>query len=157
MSFVSPDWLVPKSMQADLCAAIGIGMSALGISPGQLSNSAPPEFASPIAVETVQSGTGIPAQPGDRVTLHFIVRTLEGKELANSQKRGMPFTVELDSMGSFWSTALEGARLGGHSRLRANTSVFFGKNGVPPVIPADTMIEADLIVLKIQKSLLVKK
>ena len=31
------------------------------------------------------------------------------------------------------------------------------KNGVPPVIPADTMIEADLIVLKIQKSLLVKK
>jgi FKBP-type peptidyl-prolyl cis-trans isomerase len=160
MSFVYLHWLVPKSMQADLLASLGLGMSALGVSPAQV----PAQAAiadvfsvSPISVEVLHLGSGVLAQPGDRVTVHFVVRTLEGKELANTVKRGMPFTVELDGMGSFWSTALDGTRAGAKSRLKANTSIFFGKNGILPIIPADTEIEADLTVLKIQKAVLAKK
>lgn len=160
MSFVLPSFGVLRSMEADLLAAVGIGLSALG--GPQASNLpaalAPGDFGPPpIVVEFLHPGTGVAAGAGDRVTVHFVVRNLEGRELANSLKRGMPFTVELDGMGSFWSTALDGLREGGKSRLKANTSVFFGKKGVLPIIPSDIEIEADLTVVKIQKATLVKK
>ena len=144
MSFVFLQWLVPNSMQADLLATLGLGISALGMPQVQV----PVEdvfMVSPISLEVIHPGSGILAQVGDRVTVHFVVRTLEGKELANTNKRGMPFTVEIDGMGSFWSTALDGTRAGAKSRLKANTSIFFGKQGILPIVPADTEIEADII------------
>lgn len=145
-------------MQADLAAALGIGMSALGITPQQTPTTLYTEIGSPLArVEVIQTGSGVTAQPGDLVTVHFVVKTLEGKELANTVKRGMPFTVELASSGSFWTAAVAGLRPGGVAKLRANTALFFGRSGVLPIIPPDTMIEAELTLLRIQKVVLAKK
>lgn len=145
-------------MQADLAAALGIGMSALGITPQQTPTTVFSEIASPPArVEVIQTGSGVTAQPGDLVTVHFVVKTLEGKELANTVKRGMPFTVELASGGTFWTTAVAGLRTGGIAKLRANTALFFGKSGVLPIVPPDTMIEAELTLLRIQKAAIAKK
>jgi hypothetical protein len=145
-------------MQADIAAALGLGLNALGVSAGE----APASFgllpvAIPtISVETIETGAGAAAQLGDRVTLHFIVRTLEGKELANSWKRGMAFTVELTDPESFWHMAIQGLRAGGKSKLTANSSLFFSK-GAGPIVPPDTMIEAELSVVRLQRALVAKK
>lgn len=145
-------------MQADLAAALGIGMSALGITPQQAPFLPVLDAAiAPARVEVLQTGSGVTAQTGDLVTVHFIVRTLEGKELANTVKRGMPYTVELAPGGTFWTTAVAGLRPGGVTRLRANTALFFGKGGVLPIVPPDTMIEAELTLVRIQKAVLAKK
>lgn len=145
-------------MQADLAAALGIGMSALGITPQQAPTAVFAEIASPPArVEVIQTGSGVAAQMGDLVTVHFVVKTLEGKELANTVKRGMPFTVELASGGTFWTTAVAGLRPGGVAKLRANTALFFGKGGVLPIVPPDTMIEAELTLVRILRGVLAKK
>ena len=159
MSFLLSFWAVSKSMQADLIAAVGIGLSAMGSPQAQVAGGAALADLgqAPISVEFLLPGSGVLAGAGDRVTFHYIVRTQDGREIANSVKRGMPFTVELDGMGSFWSTALDGLREGGRSLLKANSSVFFGKRGVPPIIPADTPFEAEVSVVKVQKQLLTKK
>lgn len=152
--FFGPIELVLRTMQADLAAALGIAIQAIGVPSSQL---AQPAFAlepltTPISIEMVNEGTGQMAETGDRVTLHFVVRTQEGKELANTRKRGMPFTIELSEPGSFWSSAVDGMRVGGKNKLLANSSVFFGRSGVLPIIPAETWIEAELVLLKVQKS-----
>ena len=145
-------------MQADLAAALGIGMSALGITPQQAPAAVFAEIASPSArVEVIQTGSGVTALAGDLVTVHFVVKTLEGKELANTVKRGMPYTVELGSGSTLWITAVAGLRAGGIAKLRANTALFFGKGGVLPIVPPDTMIEAELTLVRIQKGALAKK
>jgi FKBP-type peptidyl-prolyl cis-trans isomerase len=144
-------------MQADLAAALGIGISALGINPQQAPLAVVDTALSPVKVEIVQTGSGAGAQLGDLVTLHFIVRTIDGKELANTRKRGMPFTVELAQVGTFWHVAVDGLRAGGSVKLRTNTGLFFGKGGVLPIVPPDTIIDAELTLLRIQKTVLAKK
>ena len=144
-------------MQADLAAALGIGISALGINPQQALPMVVDKTTTQVRVETVQTGSGIGAQLGDLVTLHFVVRTLEGKELANTRKRGMAYTVELTQPGTFWHIAVEGLRVGGSVRLRTNTSHFFGKSGVLPIVPPDTTVDAELILVRIQKAVLANK
>lgn len=144
-------------MQADLAAVLGIGISALGINPRPALQAVVDTALSPVKVEIVQTGSGAGAQLGDLVTLHFVVRTIEGKEIANTRKRGMPFTVELAQAGTFWHVAVEGLRAGGSVKLRTNTGLFFGKSGVLPIVPPDTMIDAEMTLLRIQKAVLAKK
>lgn len=55
-------------------------------------------------------GTGIYAQSGDRVTIHFLVLDSNGKELANSERRGLAHTMDL--FGSPSDPILQAAALG---------------------------------------------
>lgn len=161
MSFDLGAWLVLKAMQADLFAAMGIGMNALGIAPAPAPIQEAPAFAPALSaaleVDIVRPGTGPIAQTGDRVTVHFIVRTAEGKELANTLKRGMPYSIELSNPGSFWNSSVEGLRVGGAARFSANSSLFFGKAGVLPVVPPDTPLIAYVTLLKVEKAVEARK
>jgi FKBP-type peptidyl-prolyl cis-trans isomerase len=150
MSFLEGWWNVPKAMQADLIAALGLVAGTFGVEQAAPS-------ADPISVQILREGSGAAAQSGDLATVHFVVRTKDGKELANSFKRGMSYTVELGEPGDFWTTVLEGLRVGGMSRLSANSSHFFGKNGILGIIPADTELMADVKLLKVEKSILAKR
>lgn len=153
MSFVQLGSFVPSSMQADLFAAVGVGLNVLGIPWGQN----PGVEAPAIALEVVRAGTGTTAQVGDRVTIHFVVRTEEGRELANSLKRGMPYTVELDEPNGLWSTILDGLRAGGAAKLTANSNLFFGKGGIAPIVPPDTVLKAYVTLLRVEKAMIAKK
>lgn len=139
-------------MQADLFAALGAAASALGIP-----TLGPPADASAIAVRPVWPGEGSIVTPGDLATVHFVVRTAEGKELANSFKRGMPYTVEIGTAVTFWTTALEGLRVGGTNRLSGTSNQFFGKAGVLPIIPPDVAFIADVKLLKVEKAMVARK
>jgi FKBP-type peptidyl-prolyl cis-trans isomerase len=143
-------------MQADLAAAVGLGLSALGVLAGRAAShalvEALPTAGKGFASQVIREGSGIPAGPGDRVTLHFVVRTFDGKELANSQKRGLPYSVILDSREPFWNAAVGGMRKGGTTRFQANSSNFFGNGGILPIVPPDTMIEAELSLLSVRRT-----
>lgn len=143
-------------MHADLMATLGVGLNLVGVSPkAQLP---PVDLNMPaFMVETLAEGTGLAVAAGDRVTVHFIVRTAEGKELANSHKRGMPFTLDLADAESFWLAAIEGMKTDGRRMVRANSSQFPGKGGLTPIVPGDTWIEAELMVLKVQKATSARK
>lgn len=63
---------------------------------------------SPTFIE--KPGNGIYAQSGDRVTIHFMVLDSNGKELANSERRGLSHTMDL--FGSPSDPLLQAAALG---------------------------------------------
>ena len=137
-------------MNLDLLTAVGIGLGTLGIKPAAAPPALQPGLLIPVQ-EVVLLGAGPSAQAGDVVTFHFMVRTADGKELANTRKRGMPFTVRLDDENPFWLTAVQGLQAGGKARLRANSSLFFGKEGALPIVPPETDLVAELVLVKIKK------
>jgi hypothetical protein len=58
----------------------------------------------------VQTGSGDPCRSGDKVTLDFLIQDENGKEIANSFRRGIDHTFEL--FGSPGDALLTGAALG---------------------------------------------
>ncbi len=58
----------------------------------------------------LQAGTGEPAKTGDRVTIDYNIQDDSGKEIANSERRGIPYTFELFAPPG--DTLLNGATLG---------------------------------------------
>jgi hypothetical protein len=58
----------------------------------------------------LQSGIGEPCKSGDRITLDFWIRDEKGKEIANSERRGLCQTFDL--FGRTGDTLLNSAALG---------------------------------------------
>jgi len=59
-------------------------------------------------------GSGVVCVPGDVVTIDYSIEDETGKELANSERRGLPSTVEIGGAYTdpLLSAATNGARLG---------------------------------------------
>jgi len=135
---------------SDLSAALGIGLSVFGL---RLPQSAPPSLSvfTPAEVEVVRPGTGDPLRPGDRVTLNLSVRTQDGKEIANTRKRGLAYTLVIgeDDAKPFWRLVLAGIRSGEERLVRVDAEAAFGPLGVPPVFLAQGELRASVEVLRV--------
>ncbi len=106
------------------------------------------EQANPsVLVTELRPGNGRAIQPGDLVTVHFQVETSEGRELANTRKRGLPYSVEFRLTDSFWSAMLTGMRAGGERKLALPSDLYFGQNGVSGVVPSGTTLLAKIQVV----------
>jgi FKBP-type peptidyl-prolyl cis-trans isomerase len=136
-------------MQLDLCAAAAIGLGALNWAPA-------PERASIVPLltfEEIREGTGLRAESGDRVTLEFVITSADGREIANSVKRGLAFTLELGAPrgARALSEAIGGMREGGARRVRFDSDAFFGPLGVPPILSLGMSLVAEVRVTRVQK------
>lgn len=58
----------------------------------------------------LEAGQGEPSRSGDRVTIEFIIQDDAGKEIANSERRGLPQTFNLFSSNA--DAILNSATLG---------------------------------------------
>lgn len=81
-------------------------------------------------------GDGATVKTGDRVTFEFIASIPGGKELANTMKRGLPYTLIADSKGDALAAALVGMRETGEREA----TLTFEAPGIPGVVPADQPI-----------------
>lgn len=94
-------------------------------------------------------GTGSPVGVGDRVTIHFQVR--KGKiELADSKKRGLPYTFEVGSKGSdpMLDVVVRGMRQGGTRRASLTGAAGYGDKGAPPLIQPTDMLTVTIHLLR---------
>ncbi|MBI5706589.1 MAG: FKBP-type peptidyl-prolyl cis-trans isomerase [Armatimonadetes bacterium] len=139
-------------MGSDLIVAFKVGLALMGVQPGvAASKPVDPRAAS---IQEGGSPVGLPAKPGDRVTVEFVVSTMEGKEIANSAKRGLPYTVAIGDPASnpFWQTALGSCRVGMERKIMFSAENFFGTEGAPPVVPADTPLLGIIRIVRIVRS-----
>jgi peptidylprolyl isomerase len=91
-------------------------------------------------IEEIVLGTGQHAAPGFLVTVHFIVRDSAGREVANSERRGLPYTFEQGARGNdFWSRLAAGMRTGGERLVKLPAELAFGSGGVPPIAPPGSL------------------
>lgn len=104
----------------------------LGQDPGQ---SKLPKF------EDVQPGKGRAAQPGDIVRIDVWAKTLEGRLVADTRKRGLSVSFELlRPEKPSWKAMVEGMKAGGVRRMQILSDEEWGPEGNPPVVSPGTVL-----------------
>lgn len=76
--------------------------------------SAPLPKPPPMLVELVERGWGDAVVPFARTTVHFVAANESGSVIADTEKRGMPYTFLFgqDTTERFWHAAVEGGHVG---------------------------------------------
>ncbi|MVN78414.1 hypothetical protein GO988_18950 [Hymenobacter sp. HMF4947] len=94
-----------------------------------------------------QPGTGATAKPGQTVTVQYRGSLLDGKEFDSSAKHGgQPFSFPLGrgQVIPGWDEGVAQLNKGSKATLLIPSSLAYGKQGSPPVIPADSPLRFDV-------------
>lgn len=126
---------------------------AAALSLGQITTPVGPPPAQPRFLDQVV-GTGSPAAKGDVVVIHFLVTDTKGGTIADSQKRGLPYTFKLGEKGNdpLLELVVPGMRPGGKRSGSLLAKDVYGPAGVAKVIaPGDTLKFTITLLRKVAK------
>ncbi len=109
-----------------------------------------PVVPTSVPTQTVQVDE---AAEGDLVTFHFVATTTKGREVANSERRGMPYTIRLGAAGT--PAALTESLIGAKAGETRRTGLIRAELAMPGMKPAqgttDPMVYR-LVVLRVQRA-----
>jgi len=102
--------------------------------------------------DEMKAGTGTEAKSGNTVSVHYTGWLINGTKFDSSVDRGQPFTFHLGKGEVIpgWDQGVAGMKVGGKRRLHIPSSLGYGPNGAPPVIPgnATLIFEVELLDVK---------
>lgn len=101
--------------------------------------------ATPVQIKFLDqpAGSGKPVTKGDVVIIHFTIQRRNGPELADTRKRGLPYTVKIGEAGNdpLLDLVLKGMKAGGTRSATIPARRAYGAEGAPPIIlPNDTLL-----------------
>lgn len=101
--------------------------------------------------EVVQKGTG--AKPGEKdiVKVNYEGKLADGKVFDSSIQRGEPVEFAVNTVIPGWVEALQLMQVGEKVKLYIPSELAYGANGVPPVIPPNSVLIFDVELLDIKK------
>jgi FKBP-type peptidyl-prolyl cis-trans isomerase len=88
-------------------------------------------------------GYGNPSQSGDVVTIQFLVKRKNGPDLADSKKRGLPYTFKIGEPGNdpLLDLVVKGMKVGAVRTATVRAVDAYGSEGAPPLIAGtDTLV-----------------
>lgn len=91
-------------------------------------------------------GSGPEAKKGDRVSVHYTGRLLDGTQFDSSLERGVPFefTIGARQVIEGWDIGVVGMKKGGKRTLKIPPHLAYGSTGSPPKIGPDATLEFDV-------------
>lgn len=101
-----------------------------------------------LTVQDVAVGTGVTAEAGDVLTVHYVGTLSDGRVFDSSRDRNTPydFTLGMGSVIRGWDEGLVGMRVGGKRVLVIPPSYGYGAQGVGTIPPNSTLIfEVELL------------
>jgi len=105
-----------------------------------------------VTVETLAPGDGVNfPKKGDKVTIHYVGKLLDGSTFDSSRDRGMPFETEI-GVGKVikgWDEGVPQLSVGQKATLTATPDYAYGARGFPPVIPPNSTLKFEVELLKI--------
>ena len=103
-------------------------------------------------MEEVAVGTGVVAEAGDVLTVHYVGTLTDGRVFDSSRDRNTPFdfTLGMDSVIRGWDEGLVGMRVGGKRMLVIPPSYGYGAQGVG-TIPANSTLIFEVELLNVKK------
>lgn len=95
-----------------------------------------------VRIRDLVMGDGEPAQPGDKITVHYVGTLTDGKVFDSSLDRNAPLELVLGQGQVIrgWEEGLEGMRVGGKRELVIAPDYAYGSQGIGPIPPNSTLI-----------------
>ncbi len=106
-----------------------------------------------LEVANVAAGPGNEARPGRRVAVHYTGWLFHpdkpgnhGRQFDSSRDRGQPieFTLGQGDVIPGWEQGIEGMKVGGKRTLVIPPNLAYGRQGMPPTIPANATLVFDV-------------
>jgi FKBP-type peptidyl-prolyl cis-trans isomerase FkpA len=99
----------------------------------------------------VAEGKGPSPKPTDKVKVNYAGTLLDGKEFDSSYKRGQPVSFALNGVIPCWTEGVQKMKVGGKSKLVCPSTIAYGDDGRPPVIPGGATLVFEIELLSIDK------
>lgn len=90
--------------------------------------------------EVLEEGRGDTPQTGDRVTVHYTGKLIDGSVFDSSVDRGVPATFGVTQVIPGWVEALQLMKVGAKYRLFIPSQLAYGEQGAGPIGPNQTLI-----------------
>jgi len=106
--------------------------------------------ASGMIYTEIKLGTGAQPKASSFVKVHYAGTLIDGKEFDSSVKRGQPVEFPLDKVIPCWKEGVGMMKVGGKAKLVCPSSIAYGDQGRPPIIPggATLIFEVELLDVK---------
>lgn len=101
--------------------------------------------------EVLEEGTGEMPSKGDRVTVHYTGKLIDGTVFDSSVERGEPATFGVTQVIPGWVEALQMMKVGAKWRLFIPSNLAYGPNGAGGVIGPNATLIFDVELLGIEK------
>ena len=95
-----------------------------------------------LVIETLATGTGAAAVPGDTVSVHYTGWLTNGTKFDSSRDRNEPFNFKLGAGQVIpgWDEGVAGMQPGGKRRLTVPAQLAYGARGAGGVIPPNAVL-----------------
>lgn len=105
-----------------------------------------------LIIETVATGTGPAAAPGDTVSVHYTGWLTNGTKFDSSRDRNQAFGFRLGSgqVIKGWDEGVAGMQVGGKRRLTIPAHLAYGTRSAGGVIPPNALLVFDVELLGIK-------
>ena len=107
--------------------------------------------ASGMVFVPIREGSGPQPKETDTVKVNYKGTLVDGKEFDSSYKRGQPAEFPLNGVIKCWTEGLQKMKVGGKAKLVCPSSIAYGDQGRPPVIPAKATLVFEVELLEITK------
>ncbi|MFT6209198.1 MAG: FKBP-type peptidyl-prolyl cis-trans isomerase FkpA, partial [Colwellia sp.] len=100
----------------------------------------------------VTEGEGDKPSATDTVTVHYKGTFLNGETFDSSYERNEPAVFPLNRVISGWTEGVQLMSVGSKYTFTIPSDLAYGKNGNPPRIPGNSVLQFEIELLDIQKS-----
>lgn len=108
-------------------------------------------LADGLQYKVLEAGTGTVPSKTSTVTVHYSGQLTDGTEFDSSYKRGQPATFRLDQVIKGWTEALSKMKTGSTWMLYIPPSLAYGAQGIPGVIPPNSVLVFKVQLISIDK------
>ena len=98
-----------------------------------------------------KEGAGPQPKETDTVKVHYTGTLVDGKVFDSSVKRGQPAEFPLNQVIKCWTEGVAKMKVGGKAKLICPSSIAYGDEGRPPVIPGGATLVFEVELLEIVK------
>jgi len=102
-----------------------------------------------VQYKILKDGEGISPKATEKVQVHYVGSLLDGTEFDNSVKRGEPLEFPVAAVIEGWQDLLQVMKEGMKVKAWIPSALAYGEDGVPPLIPANSLLVFDVELLKV--------
>jgi FKBP-type peptidyl-prolyl cis-trans isomerase FkpA len=108
--------------------------------------------ASGLIYTSIEEGTGIQPTEADTVKVHYTGTLIDGHVFDSSVRRGKPAEFKLNQVIKCWTEGVAKMKVGGRAKLVCPSSIAYGEQGRPPIIPGEAALIFDVQLLDVINS-----